>query len=198
MAEPGQRHLRRRHRGRVPGDPFGSRACFDVDRDGDVDTLASNGIWLNDGSGVFQLQPMPMSLPGGYLGRVPADYDGDGDLELPGLPNLLHHVSAATPPTIGGSYSVELNTRPGVPSLAVICGALGAGTTSLGPWGTLRLDPASVGIVGVQFLTTPPTTLIWTLPNLPSLVGTPLHYQAILDDPLVGLVTTNTFRDVVQ
>lgn len=52
------------------------------------------------------------------------------------------HVLAPTAPAIGGSYSVVLQTRPGVPSLAAIFGALGSGTTSLGPWSTPRPDPA--------------------------------------------------------
>jgi hypothetical protein len=55
-----------------------------------------------------------------------------------------------------------------------------------------------VRIVHVQLPQPTPTSVTWPLPNLPALVGTPLYYQAIVDDPLVGFVTTNTFRDVVQ
>lgn len=173
--------------------------CFDVDRDGDVDVFAATGLFLNDGSGTFTFAAAGQALANGLsLAAVAADYDGDGDLELAGLPNLLHHVRAPTAPTLGGNYSVVLHTRPGVPTLGAVFGAFGPGATSLGPWGSLRLDPASVQIVNVQFLVPGPSTVTWALPNQASLVGTALHYQAILDDPLVGLVSTNTFRDVVQ
>ena len=182
-----------------PATPVNRFACFDADRDGDVDVLLATGLLRNDGSGSFAFVAGNHPSPnGGYLGDVVADYDGDGDLELPGLPNQLHHVVAPVPPTLGGNYTVELRTRPGANTLGVVFGAFGPGLTSVGPFGTLRLDPATVLIVHVQLPQPTPTSVTWPLPNLPALVGTTLHYQAIVDDPLVGFVTTNTFRDIVQ
>jgi hypothetical protein len=182
-----------------PATPANRFACFDADRDGDVDVLLATGLLRNDGSANFTFVAGNHAVQNGvHLGDVVADYDGDGDLELPGLPNQLHHVVAPVPPTLGGNYTVELRTRPGANTLGVVFGAFGPGLTSAGPFGTLRLDPATVLIVHVQLPQPTPTSMTWPLPNLPALVGTPLHYQAIVDDPLVGFVTTNTFRDVVQ
>jgi hypothetical protein len=173
--------------------------CFDVDRDGDVDVFAATGLLLNNGTGLFTFAPAGQVVAAGLqLAAVAADYDGDGDSELPGLPNFLHHVRAPVPPVLGSSYSVELHTRPGAATLGAVFGAFGPGSIALGPWGSLRLDPASAVIVFVQFLTPTPSTVSWALPNVPSLVGTNLYYQAIVDDPRVGLVSTNTFRDIVQ
>lgn len=173
--------------------------CFDVDRDGDVDVFARAGLLINNGSGVFTFQAgSHLQQYGAGLGPVAADYDGDGDLELAGLPNLLHHALAPVAPTRGANYTVTLHPRPGIPTLGAVFGAFGSGVIPLGPFGTLRLDPATALIVHVHVLQAVPTSATWAIPNVPSLVGTPLHYQAIVDDALVGFVTTNTFRDVVQ
>lgn len=180
-----------------------SYGSFDVDRDGDVDVFAASGLLLNDGSGNFSFaassQPAPLGLLlGRQLAEVADDYDGDGDLELPGLPNFLHHVVAPTAPTLGSSYSVDLYTRPGVSTLGVVFGALGPGQISLGTFGSLRLDPASIAIISVQLLTPGPTSVTLAVPNVPALVGAALHFQAIVDDPQVGVLSTNTFRDFIQ
>jgi hypothetical protein len=99
---------------------------------------------------------------------------------------------------LGANYTVTLHPRPGIPTLGAVFGAFGAGVIPLGPFGTLRLDPATALIVHVHVLQAAPTSATWVIPNVASLVGTSLHYQAIVDDALVGFVTTNTFRDVVQ
>jgi hypothetical protein len=179
--------------------PFDRYGCFDADGDGDVDVLAASGLWRNDGSGAFVFAAGNHATPLGLLlGPVAADYDGDGDRELPGLPNLLRHVLAPAAPQLGANYTVTLHPRPGVPTLGALFGAFGPGVTPLGPFGTLRLDPASALLVHVHWLQAVPTSATWTIPNVASLVGTSLHYQAIVDDALAGFVTTNTFRDVVQ
>ncbi len=179
---------------------FASRyGCFDVDRDGDVDVYGANALLLNDGTGAFTAQATTQATQYGLpLGSVAADYDRDGDLELPGLPNLLHHVLAPVAPTLGGNYAVTVHARTGTPTLAAVVGAFGAGTTPAGPFGSLRLDPASALVVFVHALQPAPTTANWGVPNVAALVGTQLHYQAIVVDPLVGYLTTNSFRDVVQ
>lgn len=170
--------------------------CFDVDRDGDVDLFARNGLWLNNGSGAFSFSAATHTVNANTW-RVAADYDGDGDLELPGLPNFLHHVHAPTAPVLGGSYVVELATRPNAPTLAVLFGALGGGSVPLPPYGTFRIDPASALILRVQLLMPPPLLTTLSVPNVPALTGTALHFQAVADDQVLGIVLTNSFRDLV-
>ena len=172
--------------------------AFDVDRDGDVDVVANGGIWVNSGTGTFTWSSTAIPHLPWLLATVADDFDGDGDIDIPGMPNMLHHVLAPTAPAIGQSYSVVLHFRPGAPILAAVFGAIGSGTTPLGSSIVLDLDPASTLLVGLQFGTAPPTTLTWSIPNVPALAGTPLNYQAIATDPHAGLVVTNTFGDVVQ
>ncbi|MGC6488159.1 MAG: FG-GAP repeat domain-containing protein [Planctomycetota bacterium] len=172
--------------------------AFDIDLDGDVDILTSTHVAWNDGAGVFHYVPSPAPVTQAELrAAVAADYDGDGDLEPPGLPNLLRHVDAPAPPGIGSGYAVELHTRPGAVDPGVLIASIGGGALSLGPYGTLQLDPATAVVVGSQVGATP-LVVTWTLPNLPALVGTPLHYQGVVLDALQGLVITNTFGELVQ
>ena len=67
-----------------------------------------------------------------------------------------------------------------------------------GPYGTFLLDPATMVTVDLAVVVSSPHVRTWTLPNVPALVGTALHYQAIADDGLRGPVIGNTFRDVVR
>ncbi|MFN3242214.1 MAG: FG-GAP-like repeat-containing protein [Planctomycetota bacterium] len=177
----------------VPG--YGA---FDVDDDGDVDLVRPAEIGFNDGTGVFTFVASSQQVSFGvYRGAVAADYDGDGDLDLPGLPNFLRHVDATAPPVIAGNYSVELHTRTGGAYPGLLVASFGAGVLPLGPIGTLRLDPASALVVGAQTGASP-LTVTWALPNVPALVGTPLNYQGVVFDPLVGVTITNTFGESVQ
>lgn len=172
--------------------------CFDVDGDGDVDVLRGASIDYNDGTGVFSAVSSSQSVSGGHVrGHVAADYDGDGDLDLPGLSNLTHHVDAPTPPQVGSAYNVELHVRPGTSTPGMIVGALGAGAVPL-PWGILRVDPATAVVVASDLSIATPFVATFNIPNVPSLVGTNLHYQGVHLDPLRGIVLTNSFGDVVQ
>ncbi|MFK7739513.1 MAG: FG-GAP repeat domain-containing protein [Planctomycetota bacterium] len=177
--------------------PIYAQGRFDVDRDGDIDLIGANSLSINNGNGVFTTAPSSVTLAFGYRFDVPADYDGDGDLELPGLVNLLHHVDAPQPPQIGTAYDVELHTRPGGASFGLLAGSLGPANVAIAGIGTIRIDPLSAVIVGSS-IGTSQLTVTWSLPNAPALVGTALHYQGVVADPLVGLLTTNTFRDVIQ
>jgi hypothetical protein len=62
-------------------DSWSKAAAGDFDNDGDLDLFYHNGLWTNDGEGVFSF-----SQTEGYYGRINAagDLDGDGDLDLAG------------------------------------------------------------------------------------------------------------------
>ncbi len=177
--------------------PSQALACFDVDNDGDLDLVTSSCIWSNNGNGTFAAQVVATSLYYAYnAGVAAADFDGDGDIDLPGQANFLRQVNAPTPPVRGGNYSVEFHARPG--SVVGACAALAAGQLSAGPFGVLRLDPATAAPLAVATIATGPLVLSWTLPNLPALAGLELHYQALVVDPINGPVLSNDIVDVVQ
>ena len=174
------------------------RAAFDVDLDGDVDIMTPTHLGLNDGAGSFTYVPSPSTLSNwSVIAPVAADYDGDGDLEPPGLPNLLRHVVAPIAPFLGGSYTVELHTRQGGAYPGLLVASSGAGVLPIGPFGALKLDPASALVVGAQTGVTP-LVVTWAIPNVPALAGTPLNFQGVVADPLQGVVVTNTFGELVQ
>lgn len=181
----------------LPAAPTYGYGCFDVDGDGDVDVLRGGTIDYNDGTGVFAAVPSSQAVSSGAVrGHVAADYDGDGDLDLPGLSNLLHHVDAPTPPQIGGAYTVELHARPGSATPGLIVGAFGAGAVML-PWGLLRIDPVTAVVVASSPSITTPLQATFSIPNVPALVGTNLHYQGVHLDPVRGILLTNSFGDAV-
>jgi hypothetical protein len=182
-----------------PYAPINGIACFDIDNDGDVDLVTPSRLWFNNGSGVFTAQLVATSLSNGFnAGVASADFDGDGDVDLPGKPNFLRQVFAPTAPVRGGNYSVEFHARPGVTSLVGACAALGAGSIAAGPFGILRLDPASAVPIGAAIVSTGPLTISGAIPNVPALAGLTLHYQGLVVDTVEGPVVTNTIRDVVQ
>lgn len=181
-----------------PSAPANGFASFDADDDGDLDLVTTTTLWLNRGNGTFVAQAASTSLTWGYnLGVAAADFDGDGDIDLPGKPNFLRQVDAPTLPTRGSTYTVEFHTRPGVTSLVGAFVALGAGSVPVGPFGVLRLDPATLATLAVQNVTAGPLVVSWNIPNVPALAGTALHYQSCVLDPVAGTVLSNTIRDVV-
>ncbi|MCR9245419.1 MAG: VCBS repeat-containing protein [bacterium] len=187
----------------IPPAPQAGYGLIDVDRDGDLDILRTNRTDLNNGNGTFTTAPAPAAVPlpqryGFQVGHLAADYDGDGDEDMVGLSNLLHHIDAPTAPQIGSTYSVELHVRPGSIAPGLVVAALGAGTLPLGPYPSLRLDPATAVVVAFSPAIATPLTFNSAIPNAPGLVGVNLHYQGMHIDPVVGVVATNTFRDTVQ
>ena len=178
--------------------PANGLASIDVDLDGDIDLVTASQLWLNNGVGSFAAVPVSTGLQYfSTLGRMAADFDGDGDIDLPGVPNHLRHVAAANPPRRGGTYTLDAYARPGTAPFVAVCAARGAGVLPF-PFGVLRLDPGSFQSLAVLPMASSSISLSWMVPNLPALVGTAVHFQAIVDDPLTGPAATNTFRDAVQ
>lgn len=179
-----------------PTVPVTGYACFDIDDDGDADVVGPSAIWVNDGRGAFVAMPGLPGLNNLYANAI-ADYDGDGDLEFPLNANMLRQIQAPVPMVRGSTYVLEVFRRPGSVGAVAIFGALDAGSQRL-PFGDLRLDPATAVTLAVRFGMPSQMGLPLQIPNNPALVGTALHYQAIVEDPLVGLVLTNAIREVLQ
>lgn len=178
--------------------PLGALASFDIDNDGDVDLVTTTSIWTNNGLGVFTAQTVSTTQPYGFnAGYAAADFDGDGDVDLPGRPNFLHQVFAATAPVRGASYLLECHGRPGTTSLIVACCATGPGIVPVPGFGLLRLDPLSAQVCGFGTVNST-LSLTWNVPNLPALAGAEVHFQSCVIDPIEGNVIANVIRDVVQ
>ena len=181
----------------VPASSYFVKLCCDLDGDGDVDILRPYTIDWNDGGGVFSSSSF--TAGGNFeLDFAVGDWDGDGDLEPPGWVNLLRHVDAAAAPQRGGIYDVSLHGRPGSAATpGLLFAALGSIALPLPGYGTLRLDPASMTLLGAAASTSPAHTVQLAVPNVPALAGTTLHLQAAVLDPLDGLRLTNAIADVV-
>jgi FG-GAP-like repeat len=174
-------------------------AALDVDRDGLIDVLESTRLWHNVGGGRFTAQPLANRvtlLP--VLSSATADYDGDGDMDLPGLMNFLNQVDSTAAPARGQTYSVNIHVRPAVTSLVGAFASLNSAVLPLGSLGTLRLDLSLATTLAVQPVASTPLVLSWPIPNVPAFAGVPLHYQALIVDPRTGPHLSNALRDVVQ
>ncbi|MBL9079883.1 MAG: VCBS repeat-containing protein [Planctomycetes bacterium] len=178
----------------------------DFDRDGDVDLLGANALLVNDGTGAFT--PIAHSLTLHQDTACVADLDGDGDADAVSvswsggrsLTNFFHQVHTPVAPTLGSPYSIQY-FAPVRPS-PVFWGPGVANQGGLQPLpgfqGMLRLDPVGAVPLWTLVSTTGLETITWTIPNLAALIGTELHYQAVVVDPLLPACLSNAVRDVIQ
>ncbi len=104
----------------------------DFDRDGDVDLLLTGDpmvtpVVLRNEGATFEPVPLPKSLRGNFVSAVPADFDGDGDLDVVFLPydlssgfpaDMLESRDGARPVFARGGPGVSF-TRWALPSSQV-------------------------------------------------------------------------------
>ena len=186
--------------------PARAVTSVDFDLDGDVDLLGSTALLVNDGTGTFTV--LPHNVPLQQRSACVADLDGDGDHDVVSvswqvgnaLTNFLHQVHTPSAPAIGSPYTIEFHAP--VRTTPVVWGpAVANGDARLplpGFEGVLRLDPVGAVPLWTLSSTTGLATVTWTIPNQPVLVGTELHYQAAVIDPLRPWFLGNAVRDVVQ
>lgn len=189
--------------------PSNSLVSLDFDLDGDADLLGSNMLMSNDGTGAFASLPSGVTLDFGLAATCIADFDGDGDLDAVEAASSAHpsvrfnffcQLHTLSDPTLGASYSLEL-VMPVRASPVVWAPAVANHEGQLvipGFEGVLRLDPLQALPLWAMFSTGSADRITWTIPNVPALVGTKLHYQAAVLDPQRPPFLGNAIRDVIQ
>lgn len=116
----------------APGVAIPESFAADADGDGDVDLLVVDGIWQNDGTGSFVLQPQ------NFQSRRPianGDVDGDGDLDLLAVGGI-GQAEVAVLYHIGGGVYVPVTLTSGT---AVIVGGASAAFADLDGDGDLDI-----------------------------------------------------------
>jgi hypothetical protein len=127
-----------------------------------------------------------------------ADYDGDGDLELPNSANFTVQLDAPAPALRGQPYlfdvSVPVATTPSYALLAV--GSSGTPVVLPG-LGLLRLDlvrPIDLLPLGAL---TGPHRLTWNVPNDPNLAGSVIAFQGLVLLPSRPAALTNAVFETI-
>ncbi|MBK8978497.1 MAG: VCBS repeat-containing protein [Planctomycetes bacterium] len=180
-----------------------SLAALDEDNDGDLDVVVGREdgafLWRNDGSGRFAAAGA-LTDPGARVAALAAgDVDGDGDTDLAlasgdGRARLLRNGARelATPfaARVGRPFTIEVTARQAAPpggSLAIVWLALGPAAVpiALPPFGTLRLDPATLAtLTSLQLPAGASRALDLPVPAAPALAGLSVFAQAlVLHDP---------------
>ena len=164
----------------IPG-PAAVQTAGDVDADGDEDLLIADGLMVNDGHGRFAKVAVSSVAFTRQNPRL-ADLNGDG------LADLISLI-----PTTGPTVShlrIDLNAGMidlyGTPGGAWLLGtANGTTSSSLPPFGTLLIDPASAQIMAMGTFAGPSAPLPGTaslgaiVPNNLGLIGWTTYWQAI-------------------
>lgn len=193
---------------------LGAFALADIDLDGDLDVVG--GMLLrNDGGGRFidvSASRLP-AIPFGYGMVWAADLDRDGDPEIllgasaysPPLllANHHRHVAAPAAPAIGTTFSFEVFTEPGylaAPALAMPFAATAPASIEVPGLGWVGLLPGNAQPLPWLVLPAGAGTAAGAIavPNLPTLVGLEVFFQAILLRTDGSLATTNAIAEQVQ
>ncbi len=113
--------------------------------------------------------------------------------------NMLAQIDTPQPLVRGASYTVRFHGgSASAPTYYGHAVAGGSVAIPLPPFGTLRLDPASLVLLDVMVASGTPGSITVQVPNVATLVGQELHHQAIALAPGRPLFLTNAVRDVVQ
>lgn len=191
----------------------------DVDLDGDADLVRQttdsganpfaagklfDELYVNDGQGTFALAPTS-PLPAGqtFSGLlVAADVDGDGDQDILDSQRvsrgLCREIEFALPLSIGAQTAIAM-TSLGPPAAFLVLVGSQAAQIPVFPYGTLGIDPSGffAFLATGVFDASGTATLAFPVPNLSSLDGVTVHFQALLDQPLrLSRVLHETILDV--
>lgn len=180
--------------------------CFDHDGDGDLDVVTTGAppaLYENDGTGRFQerANALPLLNTGQVLAVADFDRDGDPDLWMGAglgsgdfqLWNPAIHLIERDPPRIGKRWSLELARNPNDPFALFASSSPRA--IPFPPHGLLGLDPSSIQLVMSGALDpNGRTTLRFTIPNAPVLVGSSAFAQALIGTAAPRLSNTWEIR----
>ncbi len=170
-------------------------ALADTDEDGDLDALLGNfgqdRLLLNDGSGLFaDATAMLPSADDNTRSVAAGDVDGDGDADvLLGnfaqvklLSNLGRQLAWRGIPRIGKPLVLDVyGPSFGAWFLGV---STGAANLPIPPFGTLRLDPASLFFVFAGLLDAEGRVAVpIAVPANASLLGVPVYWPAVVAGP---------------
>ncbi len=112
------------------------------------------------------------------------DLDGDSDLDLAlldGLTNVRRQLIRGAWAVPGGTATLDVYGPPGAPVELFAASQLAPAPFDLPGWGIVRIDPALAFSVGANLLdATGRATYPVAIPNLPSLVGFTVFWQAAM------------------
>jgi hypothetical protein len=111
----------------------------------------------------------------------------------------LPHLRTQSPPSIGTAWILDIFAPENAPVYLAASPAPGNGAST--PFGLLGIDLAtasSLVVAAPQPSHDPVTSVTWTIPNAPSLIGLSLWVQALTAPNALPARLTNTIQAVVQ